>query len=118
MKKPGGEVAQLTPDSHGWRVNHAGKSQSVATLAEAIPLIPAQSPIHLAIPTSMVLMERLTLPATDREELGGMVQLQLEKMLPYPVEEVTSDFQVLSSGETESTVVSLAVNAPSLSALC
>jgi hypothetical protein len=67
MKKSGDEVVQLTPDSHGWRVNHAGKSQSIATLEEAIPLIPAQAVIHLAIPTSMVLMERLTLPATDRE---------------------------------------------------
>lgn len=118
MKKPGGEVAQITPDSHGWRLHHAGKSQSVATLSELIPLLPAQAPIHLAIPTSMVLMERQTLPSTDREELSGMVQLQLEKTLPYPVEEVTSDFQVLSSSENESTVSVVAVHGPALSTLC
>lgn len=118
MKKPGVEVAQIIPDAHGWRLYHAGKSQTVATLAEALPLLPPKAALNLALPTSMLLLERLTLPSTDREELSGMVLLQQEKTLPYPIEEVATDFQVLRTGENESTVASLAVHLPALTALC
>ena len=118
MKKPGGEVALLTPDADGWRLVHAGKTHSSPTLEGALNGLPAKTPIHLALPGPMALMERLTLPSTDREELTGMVQLQLEKTLPYPVEEVTSDFEILSSDESESTVLLSAVHIPGLETLC
>ncbi len=88
------------------------------TLDEAAAAIPPKARLHLALPCDMALLERLTLPATNREELSGMAQLQLEKTLPYPVEEASSDVQLISQAENESTVLSIAVNTDSLSRFC
>jgi hypothetical protein len=66
----------------------------------------------------MALLERLTFPATSRDELAGMAQLQLEKTLPYPVDEASSELEVIHQAENESTVLSIAVNTESLSRLC
>jgi hypothetical protein len=118
MNKPGVDVAQITPDAHGWRIYHAGKAQGATSLAEAMANVPPKAVVHLAVPTPMALLERLSLPSIDRDELAGMVQLQLEKTLPYPVEEVTSHFEVLGNSETESTLVSSAVHEPALAELC
>lgn len=119
MKKPGAEIALLTPDAQGWRIRLAGgATQSVRTLEEAAAGVPANQQIHLALPASFVVLERLTLPSTDRDELSGMVQLQLEKTLPYPVEEASSDFDVIRQGEAESTLVSIATRSAQLDELC
>jgi hypothetical protein len=87
-------------------------------LADAIAQLPPKAIIHLAVPTHMALLERLTLPSTDRDELRGMVQLQLEKTLPYPVEEVAHDFEVLDKTDSEATLVSIAVHEPAMVELC
>ena len=119
MKKTRPEEALLTPDADGWCLRLGGKPpQPAKTLEEAAASLPADVRIHLALPGRVVLLERLTLPSTDRSELAGMVQLQLEKTLPYPIEEVSSDFDVISQSETESTLVSVATNTSALNRLC
>ena len=114
MKKASATAALITPDLDGWRV--AGRK--FATLAEAVASVPAPGRLHLALPCQDVLLERIKLPSTDRAELTGMLQLQLEKTLPYPVEEVSSDFQVLGEGENESTLLSVAAHSGQLGDLC
>ncbi len=119
MKKPSAATALLTPNADGWRLRLAGREmQSMKTLEEAVSAIPAEQQIRLALPGNFVVLERLTLPATDREELSGMVQLQLEKTLPYPVEEASSDFEIIRQTDSESTVLSVAANSSQLSELC
>lgn len=118
MKKSSADTAQLHPHSHGWRLRHGEISRDVANLDEVIAFLPGKARLHIAIPSDMALAERLTLPSTDRDELIGMAQLQLEKTLPYPIEEVASDFELLSTGESESTVLSIAVPIDPLNALC
>ncbi len=118
MKPLGPEVAQLSPHANGWRLHYAGAAHEMPTLDEAAALVPPRVRLHLALPCQMALLERLTLPATSRDELAGMAQLQLEKTLPYPVEEAASDLEVISHSESESTVLSIAVNTESLSRLC
>lgn len=118
MKKPGAEVALLTPSSNGWRLSHARAVKEIASLGEAVALVPASAPLHLALPCHAALLERFTLPSSDRDELAGMAQLQLEKTLPYPLEEVTSDMEVVEQGTDESTVLSIAVHTPVLEELC
>lgn len=95
-----------------------GKTQNAKNLEEAVAVVPVEQPIHLALPGHVVLLERLTLPSTDRAELAGMVQLQLEKTLPYPVEEVASDFEVIRQTENESTLLSVAAHAEQLEQIC
>jgi hypothetical protein len=60
----------------------------------------------------------MTLPSTNRDELSGMVTLQLEKTLPYGVEEVSTDFDVIKQDENESTLISVAANHAQLDQLC
>ena len=119
MKKPNATAALLTPDAHGWRVRlPGGQFQSAKTLAEVAATLPASQPIHLALPCHAALIERLKLPSTDREELAGMLLLQLEKTLPYPVEEASSGFDVISQVENESTLLSVSANNAQLDRLC
>ena len=119
MKKSVAGAALLSPDAQGWRLRLPGGAvQTVNTLEEAAALIPSDHRIHLALPGHVVLVERLTLPSTNRDELAGMLQLQLEKTLPYPLEEISSDFEVIHQSENDSTLLSVAANAQQLEQLC
>ena len=119
MKKPGAPHALLTPDADGWRLIRAGTTAvKAATLGEAAAALPAGVKVHLALPCQAVLLERMTLPSADRGELAGMVQLQLEKTLPFPIEDVSSDFVVVESAGNESTLVSASAQHAQLDALC
>ena len=119
MKKHNAGAAFLSPDAQGWRVRlPSGAVQRAKTLEEAAAAIPVNQRIHLALPGYVVLLERITFPSTNREELAGMLQLQLEKTLPYPLDEISSDFEVISQSETESTLLSVAANASQLDLLC
>lgn len=119
MKKDAVSRAILAPEADGWSISLPGGSmQSAKTLGEAAAAVPAGAMIHLRLPAHAALLERLTLPSTNREELAGMVQLQLEKTLPYPMEDVTSDFDVIKQGESESTLISVATHTGQLNKLC
>ncbi len=120
MNKPGVEKSLLTPGAAGWLLHRPGGGvpQSFAGLEAAAEALAAGEPVHLVVPAHFVLIERLTLPSADPGELAGMVQLQLEKTLPYPVEEAVSHFEVVSQETQESVVVSFAVHVASLDALC
>jgi hypothetical protein len=118
MKKSA-DGALISPDADGWRVLHGdAAAKKYPTLGEAAAALPLNVAVRLALPCQAALLERLTLPATDREELAGMVQLQLEKTLPYPVEEVSSDFEVIGTQENESTLISVAAHSGQLDELC
>ncbi len=119
MKHNGATPAFLGPDAHGWRVSvGGGAEQSVATLGDAIAALPADSNIELALPCQSVLIERHKLPSTDSAELADMLQLQLEKTLPYPLEDVSHGFEILSQNESESTVLTFAASRIQLDELC
>jgi hypothetical protein len=95
-----------------------GEDQTLLTLDDAIAVVPANAHVELALPCNSVLLERHKFPATDRSELADMLQLQLEKTLPFPVEEVSHGFQVLGQEENESTVLSVAASHAQLDQLC
>src|SRR5687768_11435378 len=119
MKKNGHSSALLVPDARGWRVRVTGaEDQALATLDEAIAAVPAGARLELALPCHSVLLERHKLPATDRAELADMLQLQLEKTLPFSVDEVSHGFQVLGQEDNESTVLSVAASHAELDQLC
>jgi hypothetical protein len=88
------------------------------TLEEAAAAVPDGVAIRLSLPVSAVLMERMTLPSVDREELGGMVTLQLEKSLPYGGDEVTSAFEIIRQEQNESDLLAIAVSNEQLDGLC
>lgn len=95
----------------------ASADRPAASLEEALAGLPADSRIHLALPCAAVLFERMHFPATDPVELDGMVRLQLEKTLPFPVEEVTATFEPVGQSENESIVLAVAASNAQLNAL-
>lgn len=112
-------TALLSPGYAGWNVTANGAGlQTAQTLQEACALAPAGSRIALALPSNLVLMERLKLPSTDPAELSGMVRLQLEKTLPFALDEITSDYEVISQDGKETSVLAVAVNNQQLGAFC
>ncbi len=119
MKKAGADFALFTPAANGWLLRCGNApAQTFPTLEEAAAALPVDSPVHLALPCEALVIEGLKLPATQREELAGMVRLQLEKNLPYPLEEVSSDFLIVESNDRESTLISVAAPHAPLEALC
>lgn len=74
--------------------------------------------MRLSLPVDAVIMEKMQLPSTDRDELGGMAVLQLEKTLPYGGDEITSGFEVLHQEQNESELLAFAVSNEALDGLC
>jgi len=93
------------------------ESRIVPSMAEVVAALPPKAGVHLALPASAVYFERMKFPSTDLEELRGMMRLQLEKTLPYPSDEITSDLILVETGEAESVVVAVALNTPHLDSL-
>lgn len=120
MKKNGRtSTALVFPGASGWRVRLPnGLTTSAPALDEVAAALPAGALVHLALPCHEAVLERMTLPSLDREELSGMVQLQLEKLLPYGVEEASSDFDVIKQEESESTLLTVTAKSANLDRLC
>ncbi len=118
MKKNGAAHALITPDATGWRLRMAGEDQTLASLDDAVASVPANAHIELALPCQAVLLERHRLPSTDRAELADMLQLQLEKSLPFSVDEVSHGFEMLGHSDNESTVLSVTAQHSQLEAIC
>jgi hypothetical protein len=109
------------PAADGWQL--AGLSDGTAMLAattmeEAAAHVPEGAIVRLSLPVSAVLLERMHLPSVSREELDGMVVLQLEKTLPYGGEELTSGFEIIQQHESESDLLAIAVSNDQLDDLC
>ena len=91
--------------------------RALTTLEEAVPLLRSEDRFVLGLPISAVLAQRLRLPSADPEEFREMVRIQIEKALPYSTDEVTSDYEIIETNESESVVSAIAVNNERLDAL-
>lgn len=113
----------LVPGAQGWNVVRMGGAdgawnvQFAATLDETIPLLNGTGNVVLGLPVNAVLAQRLRLPTVEEAEFPEMVRIQIEKALPYPPEEVTSDFEIIEQTEEGSVVSAVAVHNEKLSEL-
>lgn len=76
-----------------------------SALSQALAEI--KSPVVLALPPTQVLMRVLELPPVDDEDLAGMVELQVDKFSPFPIDQMVVAHEVLSRDD-ESCVVLVA----------
>ena len=119
IKKNEAGAATILPQAEGWAIWRGSKREHIAaSLAEAAALLPSRLPVHLALPVQGLVIERSQLPATQPDELAGMVRLQWEKTLPFPPEDVSGDFAVITQEPKESTVLAVAASRPALEKLC
>src|SRR4029077_14599532 len=98
-----GEAPAKTEHNDSWTV------RKLQTLEEAVPLLTANDEFVLGLPVSAVLAQRFRLPSIDPAEFPEMIRLQIEKLLPFPADEVTSDFELIEQNETESVVSAIAI---------
>src|SRR5256884_7816676 len=105
----------IIPTAHGWNcLRAAGQTGSwnvrkLQTLEEAAPLLAATDDFVLGLPVSAVLAQRFRLPSADPAEFPEMIRIQIEKLLPFAADEVTTDFELIEQNENESVVSAVAV---------
>ena len=113
----------LIPASNSWNLvrfaqhNSAWEVRGLATLEEAGTLLQPGDDFVLGLPVTVVLAQRLSLPTIDRDEFVEMVRIQIEKAMPYPAEEMTTDSEVISQTEEGSVISAVAVHNEKLSEL-
>ena len=106
----------IIPTSHGWNFvrsseqNGSWSVRKLQTLEEAVPLLSADDEFVLGLPVSSVMAQRFRLPSVDPAEFPDMIRLQIEKSLPLPADEVTSDFELIEQSENESVVSAIAIS--------
>jgi hypothetical protein len=81
----------------------------VQTLEEAVSLLAATDDFVLGLPVSAVLAQRFRLPSVDPAEFPEMLRIQIEKLLPFSADEVTTDFELIEQNESESVVSAVAI---------
>jgi hypothetical protein len=106
----------IIPTSHGWNLvrsaeqNGSWSVRKLQTLEEAVPLLSADDEFVLGLPVSLVMAQRFRLPSVDPAEFPEMIRLQIEKSLPFPLDEVTSDFELIEQSEKESVISAIAIS--------
>ncbi len=74
-----------------------------------MPLLTATDDFVLGLPVAAVLAQRFRLPTVDPAEFPEMIRIQIEKMLPFSADEVTTDFELIEQNESESVVSAVAI---------
>ncbi len=119
-------VALLAPgaDPGEWELSRPSTAggvptrQTFATLEAAAVNLDDAERFVLALPLSMGLVQRLILPAAEPGELEDMTRIQLEKILPYPVEAVSLALTEIARTDAEVTMAVDTIQSDRLAALC
>jgi hypothetical protein len=105
----------IIPTAHGWNFlrsadqNGSWNVRKLQTLEEAVPLLAATDDFVLGLPVTAVLAQRFRLPTIDPAEFPEMIRIQIEKVLPFSAEEVTTDFELIEQNESESVISAIAI---------
>lgn len=105
----------IIPTAHGWSFlrsaerNGSWNVRKLQTLEEAVPLLTAADDFVLGLPVASVLAQRFRLPTVDPAEFPEMVRIQIEKVLPFSANEVTTDFELIGQNGNESVVSAVAI---------
>ena len=105
----------IIPTAHGWNFlrspeqNGSWTVRKLQSLEEAVPLLSSTDDFILGVPVSAVVAQRFRLPSVDPAEFPEMIRIQIEKLLPFAADEVTTDFEVIEQNESESVVSAIAI---------
>ncbi|MCC7299947.1 MAG: PilN domain-containing protein [Verrucomicrobia bacterium] len=73
--------------------------------------------VTVSLPSSQLLMRMLELPSTNPQELKSMVDLQMDQISPFPVDQLTVSYEVLHQSENHSRVLAVAAQRKTVDAL-
>jgi hypothetical protein len=103
-----GAIGQEAAAGSGGK-NGSWNVRKLGTLEEAVPLLAATDDFVLGLPVSAVLAQRFRLPSVDPAEFPEMIRIQIEKLLPFAADEVTTDFEIIEQNDGESVVSAVAI---------
>ncbi|MBM4152197.1 MAG: hypothetical protein FJ220_01565 [Kiritimatiellaceae bacterium] len=66
--------------------------------------------VTVSLPSKYLLMRILELPSTNPQELKSMVELQMDQLSPYPIDQLTMSYEVVHSTENHSRVLAVAAS--------
>lgn len=66
---------------------------------------PAKGLVAFALPSEHVLLRVLNLPTINDAEIAGMVDIQVDKLSPFPADNTITSHEILARGDTSSTVI-------------
>jgi hypothetical protein len=69
------------------------------------PFADLKTPVVLALPSTQLLLRILELPAVDDDDLAGMVELQVDKFSPFPIDQMVVSYEVLARDDTDCRVL-------------
>ena len=113
--EPGTPTIFIIPTANGWNFlqsaaqNGSWNVRKLQGLEEAVPLLASTDDFVLGLPVSVVLAQRFRLPSVDPAEFPEMLRIQIEKLLPFSADEVTTDFELIEQNESESVVSAVAI---------
>ncbi len=81
--------------------------EMVAVLKKACAGI--KGDIGSSVPSDQALMRVAELPSTDVDELQGMVELQVDKISPFPAEHMAVSYEIVNQSESTSRVLIVGV---------
>lgn len=88
-------------------------------LASTIPLVvselkAAKAEMTLSIPKKWVVIKKVELPVTVKENLRGVISFEMDRLTPFSSEEALYDFRILKEDEKTITILLAAVRADSI----
>ena len=69
----------------------------------------AASDVIMGLPTSLLLLRVLRMPSLAKDEMAGAVSLQMDKLSPFPGDELSVGWELLSDDGENATVIAAAV---------
>jgi hypothetical protein len=101
--------ALFDPDSEG---STSSAYELDDTLSERL-----QGDLTVSIRTSELLMRSMEFPTTDREEIRGMVNFQIDKISPFPLDQLAISHEILHQTEQNSQILMVAIKRDRIDAL-
>ncbi len=89
----------------------SGDSEMISSAGETLKtaLDGVKGDMAVSLPSDQVLLRVLDLPTTDPAEIAGMVSLQIDKVSPFPIENMVMAHEVLARQESGVVVAGIAV---------
>ena len=93
-------VEELGADGEGRDV---ALKEKLEGLLNRLPVRPAL--VTVGLPRRLVTMRSVNMPAVSEEELKGILDYEVERHIPFPLEEAHYDFQLMEKGVESATVL-------------
>lgn len=109
LKETKGAWVRAESREETWTLPEEGEAEAAQHSAVKRLAHRLHGDLCLAVPAHKALVRVTDLPSVDPDEIAGMVELQVDKFSPFPIEQMAVSYETLSQTETSSRVLIAAV---------